>query len=122
MVRDMLSAMARSPEGRALLAFKEANNLGATWDNPIENGVTARFFGEVLSNGNPATTLLSQNQLNDEMLVVLRSPHGECVQNVNTLLAFACAYIADQYEKVGRSLPPIVTSPILPSVGITSSP
>lgn len=112
--------MARSPEGRALLAFQEANDLGATWDSPLESGVTARFFGEVLANGNPASTMLGRDVLNDEMLVVLRSPHGECVQNVNTLLAFACAYIKDQYDKVGRSLPPIVTSPVLPSVGIVS--
>ena len=106
---SMLSALARSPEGKALLDFAKLSGLPDDWEDPKRHLVTAKCSGHVLDNNNPPVPILDVTNprtaaVNEELLVHLSHPSGACVANLNTVLALACAYIRYQYRLAGEVL------------------
>ena len=100
---SMLSALARSHMGRALLDFMEKNGLPDDWEDPQNYSVTAYTTGRVLDN-KLGVTVICDGDMNDELLVHLDSPKGKCIVNLNTLLALGCAFINDQYRKAEEAI------------------
>lgn len=93
---NMLSSMARSPMGRSLLEFMDDSGLKEDWENPSDQSVLAWVTGRLLDNQAPASVIVEE-EANEELLLQLKSPHGKCTVNVNTLLALAAAYIRREY-------------------------
>ena len=93
----MASSLARSPEGRNLLAFAAAAGLSDDWADPSGHGVTAWVNGNVLNNGVGAVELAGR-QVNDELLVHLECAGAKVILNLNTLLALASSYVRQQYD------------------------
>jgi len=100
---SMLSALARSHMGRALLEFMKDNELPEDWEDPQRYSITAYATGRVLDN-KLGSSVICDGDMNDEILVHLDSPKGKCVVNLNTLLALGCAFIEDQYRKAGEAI------------------
>lgn len=92
----MLSSMARSPMGRNLLEFMDGSGLREDWEDPSGQSVSAWVTGRLLDNQAPANVIVEE-EANEELLLQLKSPHGKCTVNVNTLLALAAAYIRREY-------------------------
>ena len=67
---NMLSALARSPEGKSLVEFAEAVGLSSDWENPHGVGVVISISGRVLNN-RVGARVLDGNKINDEVLVHL---------------------------------------------------
>lgn len=93
---NMLSALARSPMGKSLINFIEVSNINEDWDEPK---VQAFITGNKLDN-QKFNDILVEGGANDEILVHLQSDHGKCILNLNTILAFASAYVKNQYMLV----------------------
>ena len=100
---SMLSALARSDMGEELLEFVRQSGLPDDWENPAAHSVEAHCTGRILDNKLGAIEV-DGPRMNEELLVHLRSPAGRCVLNLNTLLAFATAYVAYQFDAVGRAI------------------
>ena len=114
---SMLSAMARSPEGKSLLDFMVAAGLSADWEDPQGHDVSCDVSGRFLSN-KVGPNVLDGSRPNNELLVHLDidgpSTHTTTV-NLNTILALASAYVRQQYgiaeEAVRRNTKGSVESP-----------
>ena len=92
----MSSSLARSPEGKSLLAFMAAAGLSDDWADPSGHGVTAWINGKVLNNEIGAVEIKGR-KVNDEILVHLECPKEKITVNLNTLLILASSYVKLQY-------------------------
>lgn len=88
---DMLSALARGPEGQNLVQLFDSHHLPADCRNPHEHGVEAAMSGNRLNNERGSTTH-TDGEMNFEYLVHLRGPVGKCTVNLTSVLAMAVAY------------------------------
>lgn len=101
----MNSSNARSPVGKRLLEFADKNRLDETWEDCISADVTAQVSGWRLDNRNASQRVIN-GDINDEMLITLKSPEGELVLNMNDVLAMAATYVRVSYERAKASLRP----------------
>lgn len=106
----MIGTIARSPMGRSLIEFADKNNLSDTWDDTRSAMIDAHVSGWKLDNQNAPRAVIA-GEANDEMLVTLHSPEGECVVNLNDILALAAAYVRVSYARARSVMRVPVPSP-----------
>lgn len=100
----MASSLARSPEGKSLLAFMVETGLSNDWADPSGHGITAYVNGKVLNNEIGASEFAKSNQINDEILVYLEHGQTKVILNLNTLLVLASSYVRQQYGVVAEAI------------------
>jgi hypothetical protein len=98
MMSENLSAMARGPEGQALVRFAGHNDLPDDWS---DTKIQAMLSGNRLDNATGATLTdldeRSPDGINREYLVHLEGC-GVCVVNLATILAMATAWCRHQQD------------------------
>lgn len=99
----MINSVARSPWGKSLVEFADKNMLSDDWDDAKDAGIEAHVTGWSLDNQNGSTPVVN-GKLNDEFVVILKSPNGNCAVNLTDVLAMASAYVRDSYAKARRAL------------------
>ena len=99
----MLSALARSREGRALLDFAQDSKLNDCWSESGPSGVEVAINGRILDNQNGNEPIVN-GKVNTELVLHLSSPDGgTAVVNLATILACATAFIASEFGKAAAS-------------------
>lgn len=100
---SMLTSLARSPSMKSLLALVDKAGLPEDWEDPKSANITAHVSGRILDNKNGDQQLVD-SKVNDEYLVHIHHRTGTCVVNLNNILALACAYAREEYEKIRQHL------------------
>ncbi len=94
---DMLSALARSQEGRSLIEFCETNSIAMDWSKLEEQQITAMVSGNKLGNAVGNLFILNDGRsFNTEYLIHLFGPQSTCLVNLATIIAMAAAYCRSQ--------------------------